>query len=78
LDIKKGKETETMGINGANKIYLHEIALYIPGGLVFTEAGFSDDLPLLGLLCMRGFFEHFNIVFNPTARQVELDRLYRI
>jgi hypothetical protein len=50
---------------------------YVDPSSQFTEAGFSDDLPLLGLLGMRGFFEHFNIMFNPTARQVELDRLYR-
>src|ERR1700722_5878135 len=36
--------------------------------------GFSDELPLAGLLRMVGFFEHFKITFDPTALCVELER----
>ncbi|GAC1437185.1 MAG: hypothetical protein NVS1B11_30540 [Terriglobales bacterium] len=65
-----------MGIAGPNEIYMHEISLYLPSGVVETEAGFSKDLPVLGLLGMRGFFEHFKIVFDPAALQCELKRIF--
>jgi len=56
LEIEKGEVNETMGISGPTKVYMHDIALYIPGGIVTVKAGFSDGLPILGLLGMNGFF----------------------
>jgi hypothetical protein len=44
---------------------------------VLARAGFSDSLPIAGLLGMAGFFENFNITFDPIALCVELERLYR-
>ena len=76
LDIEKGTKDRALGITGAEDIFLHEITLYIPGGPIKTVAGFSDSLSIAGLLGMAGFFEHFKIVFDPTALQVELERLY--
>ena len=58
-------------------IYLHEIAIHVPGGAIVAIAGFSDELTLAGLLGMAGFFEHFKIVFDPLNLHVELERLYR-
>jgi hypothetical protein len=52
------------------------VALYVPGGIVNIRAGFSDDLPIAGLLGMNGFFDHFNVYFNPTAHQCELERIF--
>jgi hypothetical protein len=77
LDIAKGRVEQTLGIMGAEKVFLHEITLYIPGGPVSTIAGFSDNLSIAGLLGFVGFFEHFKIVFDPTAFHVELERLYK-
>jgi hypothetical protein len=77
LEIEKGEMTQTMGVAGSSNIFLHDISLYAPGGIIATRAGFSDDLPLAGLLGMAGFFEHFKIVFDPIAHCVELERLFR-
>lgn len=78
LDIEKGQPTQTQGVAGPCKIYLHDISLYIPGGVVATRARFLDELPLAGLLGMVGFFEHFRITFDPTAFCVELERLHHV
>jgi len=56
LDIENGRLTETLGVTGATRIYLHDISLYAPGGIIVTRAGFSDDLPIAGLLGMAGLF----------------------
>ncbi len=58
-------------------MYLHDIALYAPGGPVQTRAGFSYDLPIVGLLGMEGFFEHFRVTFDPTAQRCEIERLFQ-
>jgi hypothetical protein len=76
LQIEKGEPKQTMGVAGPANLFVHEIAIYIPGGPITTQAGFSDSLPIAGLLGMLGFFEHFKVVFDPTARRVELERLY--
>jgi len=78
LEIEKGQKANTLGVSGAIEIYLHEITIYIPGGPITTVAGFSDQLSLAGLLGMSGFFEHFKIVFDPTALRAELERIYRV
>jgi hypothetical protein len=77
FDMEKGEVEETLGINGVNKIYMHEILLYLPGGVVTTRAAFSYELPVPGLLGMEGFFEHFQVTFDPVAHQVELDRIHQ-
>jgi hypothetical protein len=77
LQIEQGELVETMGIAGPTKMYMHEISLHIPGGVVTTKAGFSDSLPILGLLGMVGFFEHFKITFDPSALRCELERHFR-
>ena len=79
LEIEKGEPTQTQGITGPVNLYLHDISLYVPGGVVATRAGFSEDLPIAGLLGMLGFFEHFfKVTFDPTALRVEIERLYRV
>ncbi len=76
LDIKKGEVETTYGVAGPTPIYLHDISLYAPGGIIAIRAGFSEDLPTAGIVGMMGFFEHFKITFDPTALTCELDRLY--
>jgi hypothetical protein len=77
LEIEKGKLMTTNGIQGPTNIYMHDVSLYAPGGIVPAYAGFSDALPIAGLLGMTGFFEYFEIIFDPTAMHVELKRLYQ-
>jgi hypothetical protein len=76
LEIEKGEKVSTNGIQGPAPVYLHDISLYAPGGIIFTRAGFSDELPIAGLLGMEGFFQNFRITFDPTTLRVELERLY--
>jgi predicted aspartyl protease len=77
LNVENGKKANTLGVAGAMEIFLHEVTIYIPGGPVTTVAGFSDQASVACLLGMSGFFEHFRIVFDPTALCVELERIYR-
>jgi len=58
-------------------IYVHEISLCAPGGIIATRAGFTKDLPIAGLLGMAGFFENFRVTFDATALRVELERIYQ-
>lgn len=62
---------------GAMEVFLHEVTIHVPGGPITTVAGFSDQVSLACLLGMLGFFEHFNIVFDPLNLRVELERLFR-
>ena len=77
LEIEKGEPAITNGIAGATEMFLHDVSLYLPGGIVVTRAGFTDKLPLAGLLGMTGFFDHFRITFDPVSLHAELDRFHR-
>jgi hypothetical protein len=77
LEIEQGQVEYTQGVSGQSRIYLWDIFLHAPGGIIATRAGFSDDLPIAGLLGMRGFFENFKITFDPASLEVELDRFYQ-
>ncbi len=77
LDIEKGEIEDTAGITGDARTYLHAITLYVPGGPVIIRATFSEELPTAGLLGMNGFFEYFNIAFDPVGKWCELERIYQ-
>jgi len=78
FEIEKGELEETIGITGVPvRIYVHDVALYAPGGVIQVRAGFCDALPVAGLLGMVGFFDHFKVTFDPTARQCDLERVYQ-
>ncbi len=78
LDVEKGQSQETVGVTGKpSKLYVHDISLYVPGGAIAIRAGFTDSLPIAGLLGMTGFFDHFRISFNPAAKQCELERIFQ-
>lgn len=76
LDTLKGAVETTLGVAGPTNTYLHDICLYVPGGVIAVRAGFSADLPVAGLLGMQGFFDAFRITFDPTLLHCELDRVY--
>jgi hypothetical protein len=80
LSIEKGELDETMGVSGIpTRIYRHTISLYIFGNTFKIPAGFTDQLPLAGLLGRRGFFEYFKITFDPSSNPpgFDLERVYR-
>ncbi|HKV92386.1 MAG TPA: retropepsin-like aspartic protease [Candidatus Angelobacter sp.] len=77
LDFKSGEIEVTQGIGGNETVYLHPITLHIPGGPVTTKVGFKEKLPVAGLLGMKGFFEFFQISFDPDAKICEIERIYR-
>ncbi len=77
MDIEKGEPKQTLGINGPNTVYMHDVSLYAPGGVIAIRTGFSDALPIAGLLGMSGFFDHFTITFDPIGNRFTLDRLYQ-
>lgn len=77
LEIEKGELVKSFGISGPANSYLHNIHLHAPGGIIETIGCFSDELPVLGLLGMRGFFDHFNVLFDSTALECEITRLFQ-
>jgi hypothetical protein len=77
LAIKSGVMENCNGIGGQQRTWVHDVALYIPGGTVVIKAGFTETLPVAGLLGMNGFFEHFSITFDPAKLECELKRAFR-
>ena len=47
LNIQSGTVEETLGISGVSRTYLHDIALYAPGGIIRIVAGFRTTYRLL-------------------------------
>ena len=76
LDVPKGEPLRTLGVAGPTSVYLHDIFLYVPDGVLAIRAGFSSELPIAGLLGMNGFFDSFRITFDPTVRACTLERLH--
>lgn len=80
LNIENGEAEDTTGISGEpTTTYLHNISLHVPGGhSLRVRAGFTDQLPVAGLLGRQGFFEHFKITFDPSSNPpgFELQRIY--
>lgn len=77
LDIEAGRREETLGISGRSCVYIHEIALYVPGGSINVKAGFMEGLQVSGLLGMNGFFENFNVRFDLSELIFDIDRTHR-
>jgi hypothetical protein len=78
FEVEKGELEEAMGISGKpSKTYLHDMAFYVPGGVIQIRGAFSNDLPVAGILGMGGFFEHFRVTFDPTVQGCELERIYQ-
>jgi hypothetical protein len=81
LDVESGELDETMGVSGApTAIYRHTVSLHFLGNLFKIQAGFTQQLPLAGLLGRSGFFEHFKITFDPSSQPpgFDLERVYRV
>jgi hypothetical protein len=78
LDVEKGQAETSVGISGEpSVVYLHDISLYAPGGVIQIRAAFTANLPVAAILGMNGFFDHFKVTFDPTAQRCELERIYQ-
>ncbi len=77
IDLESGVRDVSLGIGGAQEMWLHDVLLDLPGGAVQIRAAFQQGLPIPGLLGMEGFFEHFIVTFDSLARECQLDRIYR-
>jgi hypothetical protein len=80
FDIEKGEEEGTVGVSGQiTKLYLHKVSIYVMGGIITVTAGFSDDIPLAGLLGRRGFLDHFKFSYDHSTNppQFELTTISR-
>lgn len=80
FDIEKGEKEETVGVSGKpSVIYLHNISLFVLGGMIRIRGAFSREIPVAGVLGRKGFFEHFKITFDPSTEPpgFELERIYR-
>ena len=80
LRIESGDVAETMGVTGAQlKIHYHPIGLHVADHILKIQAGFSDQLPVLGLLGRRGFFEAFRVTFDSSLDPpgFELEKINR-
>jgi hypothetical protein len=77
LNIQSRKLEETMGIDSMSKVYVHKVALYVPGGPINIKAGFMEGLRVPALLGMNGFFEHFIVKFEVNELAFEIDRVHR-
>jgi hypothetical protein len=75
LDIEKGAKDQTVGVSGKpTTIFLHDVSLYIPGGHVLRiSAGFTNELPMAGILGRNGFLEHFKVLFDPSGESPGFD-----
>jgi hypothetical protein len=76
IDLKSGIKEDINGIGGLEETWLHDVHLYVPGGVVKILAGFKENLSVAGLLGMNGFFEYFNVTFNSALLQCSLERIY--
>ena len=55
-------------------MYLHDVSLHVPGGHVLRiNAGFTDVLPMAGILGRNGFLEHFKVLFDPSGEAPGFD-----
>jgi hypothetical protein len=80
LNVEKGELDETVGVSGVpTRIYRHTIFLHVVGNIFKIRAGFTNQLPLAGLLGRVGFFEYFKITFDPSSNPpgFDLERVYR-
>jgi predicted aspartyl protease len=75
IDLKKGKQIELMGlVGGSAPAWVHQVNLEVEGlrsvniNVAFTES----SMPELCLVGQRGFFDQFQIRFEPYKDLIEI------
>ena len=79
-DISIGRREQRKGISGLGEdVWIHPVTLYVGENGLAIEAAFSRNLPLAGLLGMKGFFDNFKVTFDPTTKPpgLEIERVHR-
>lgn len=81
IDLKTGKVGKLAGVVDAPpvEVYYHAVKLCVGGHLIPIIAGFYEKLSFAGILGRHGFFEHFQVLFDPanTPPGFETTRIYR-
>ena len=81
LTIENGEQGELRGVvDGPQaKVYYHQVKLCFNEHIIPIRAGFYNKLGWAGILGRHGFFEHFQILFDPsnTPPGLEITRIYR-
>ena len=69
-----------MGIDGRiSKLYLHRVSIYVAGSIETSIVGFSEEVPLAGLLGRRGFLDRFRFTYDCSTSppQFEITKISR-
>jgi len=82
LEVEKGEESHVGGIIGGPRepIYFHKITLFVEDHWMVTiRAGFIRKLATHGILGRDGFFDHFRVAFDQSAKPpfVQLEKVER-
>ena len=81
LDVKAGKMGRLSGVvySQSVEVYYHNVKLCVGEHMIPIVAGFYDKLPFAGILGRHGFFQHFQVLFDPanTPPGFEITRIHR-
>jgi hypothetical protein len=81
IKLEDGIKSETTGIVPGAKIdvYFHGIRLFVGVDGIAIRAGFAKEMAVGAILGRSGFFEHFSVLFDPSAKSpgLEIERIYR-
>jgi hypothetical protein len=83
IDVKKnGVAGKLKGVvdSPPADVYYHPVKLCVGEHLIKVTAGFYDKLTFAGILGRHGFFEHFQVLFDPANKPAgfETTRIYRV
>jgi len=67
---------DTMGVDGKiTKLYLQRVSIYVAGSIESALVGFSDELPLAGLLGRRGFLDKYKFTYDYSTNPPQFEIL---
>ena len=75
IDVESGKEAKFGGVGGAGMhAYFHTIKVQVGDYSYDLYCGFSRDIPAdgYGILGQVGFFDHFKVIFDNQAEEIEV------
>jgi hypothetical protein len=80
IRVDAGKKETRAGLGGTEDVWVHPVQLFVGMEMFSIHAGFTDKIPLAGLLGRSGFFEYFKITFDPSTvpAELEIERVSRI
>ena len=81
LKIEDGEPGELRGVvdGPPARVYYHHVKLCLAEHIIPIKAGFYDKLGFAGILGRHGFFELFNVSFDPSNNPpgLEITRIHR-